>query len=576
MQAPLVIDDFLENLDRSGLLSADQTAAAIDRLKLRAQATARDTARLLVREGLLTRFQAERLLEGRYRGFFIDHYKVLELLGAGGMACLYLAEDMQSGQRVAIKVLYDRHKNDAGMLARLKLEALAGKRLRHASIIRTLEINLTDDVFGEVYYLVMEFVEGINLEELINLKGPLHWRQAADFARQAAACLHHAHASGMVHRDVKPGNLLVDRAGVVRILDFGLALMDSAEDEEFSLAMIFGHNCLGTADYISPEQSLDSFAVDARTDIYSLGCTLYVALSGKLPYPTTSTTEKLEGHRTRPAPPVRSFAPEIPVELAAVLEKMMAKRPDDRYQTMAEVGAALAPFALRQTVDFDFPQVLAWRAKQARHRFAAQRRHQGSSVASSSWALTGLASTSTRRLPQVNADTSVERRKVRSDSLSSIESALNDPQAEASLSRPEAAAAEQTGDGTCLVALDKEGARIPLTGYRMLVGRDADCDLRLGSYQVSGHHCELRREGAAWRAVDLGSKNGIQINGIEVQDQLLNAGDRLSIARQHHFRIEYPPSAAVVSSSRILVWLVAATIVAALGTTGLYLFRWLI
>src|SRR6185436_13389305 len=147
---------------------------------------------------------------------------------------------------------------------------------------------------------------------------------------------------------------------------FGLALMDSAEDDEFSLAMIFGHNCLGTADYIAPEQTYDSFAVDARADIYSLGCMLYVALTARLPYPITSTIEKLEGHRNRQAPPLRGIAPEVPAELAAVVEKMMAKRPDDRYRSMAEVMKALAPFARRAPVDFDFPQMLAARAKEAR------------------------------------------------------------------------------------------------------------------------------------------------------------------------------------------------------------------
>ena len=129
------------------------------------------------------------------------------------MACLYLAEDTQSGERVALKVLSDKHKADAGMLTRLKIEAKAGKKLDHSGIIRTFGINRTDDVFGEVFYLVMEYVEGINLEELINLKGPIPWQQASDFIRQAAAGLQHAHSAGLIHRDVKPGNLLVDAQG---------------------------------------------------------------------------------------------------------------------------------------------------------------------------------------------------------------------------------------------------------------------------------------------------------------------------------------------------------------------------
>lgn len=576
MEPPLAADSFIELLDRSGLLSADDLAAARDSIIARVQSNARDAARLLVHDGYLTRFQAERLLEGRYRGFFIDHYKVLEVLGAGGMACLYLAEDARSGQQVAIKVLYDRHKTDAGMLARLKLEALAGKLLHHGGIVRTLDIRLTDDVFGEVYYLVMEFVEGVNLEELINLKGALPWRQAADLVRQAAAALAHAHASGMIHRDVKPGNLLVDRHGSVKILDFGLALMNSAEAEaeEFSLAMIFGHNCLGTADYISPEQSLDSFAVDPRTDIYSLGCTLYVALTAKLPYPVSSTVDKLEGHRTRTAPPLRSIVPETPVALAAVVEKMMAKNPADRYQSMAEVIAALAAFAARQPVDFDFPQVLAWRAKQARRRFAAQRgRATSGSVASSSWALAGLASTSTRRLPQAAADTSVERRTKPPESLVELDAPFEAGAAQGSLSRPELNQSDGGAAGPMLLALDKDAKRFPLEGYRITIGRDPACDIPLSSSQVSGTHCELRREGGAWRVVDLDSKNGVQVNGVAVRDHLLNPGDRLSVAKQHHFLVQYAPTAPLCGG-RLLVWILSGVVALALAMTGFYFAQW--
>src|SRR5262249_32894933 len=210
MEAPLVADSFLAMLKKSGLLPADEVDAAVARFHLGVDPVAKDLARAFVRDGLLTRFQAERVLEGRYRGFFIDHFKVLEILGAGGMACLYLAEDIETGRQVALKVLADIYKADASMLTRLKIEARAGDQLNHSGIIRTSGVHQTDDVFGEVWYLVMEYVEGINLEELINLKGPIPVAQACDFVRQAAAGLQHAHAAGMVHRDVKPGNLLVD------------------------------------------------------------------------------------------------------------------------------------------------------------------------------------------------------------------------------------------------------------------------------------------------------------------------------------------------------------------------------
>ncbi len=544
METPLVADPFLTLLKKSGLLPPEQVAAAVERFDLSEPHVSKDFARAFVREGLLTRFQAERLLEGRYRGFFIDHYKVLEILGAGGMSCLYLAEDMKNGEHVALKVLSDAHKGDAAMLARLKIEARAGQRLKHSGIIRTEGIHGTDDVFGEVWYLVMEYVEGINLEELINLQGPIPVAQACDFIWQAAAGLQHAHAAGLVHRDVKPGNLLVDRRGNVKILDFGLALLDGEEAsaDEFSLAMIFGHSCLGTADYIAPEQSRDSYAVDTRADIYSLGCTLYVALSGKLPFPMASSCQKLEGHRQLPPPPLREIAKEVSEELAAIVEKMMAKRPEDRYQTMAEVAEALTPFIRRQPVEFDFPKVLAWRAKEARRRFAAQRKRSDSFASGPAKRLPGskysLRSSSTKRLLQAVADTAIEPLPRGAGTAISLIAPFDGARDEASLSCPEAALVAGH-HGPVLVPLD-DGPPIPLFGNPIVIGRGPECDVRIASSQVSGKHCELRSDGAVWWVVDLGSKNGTQVNGGQVTEQILKPGDRLSLSRQHHFRIDYP------------------------------------
>lgn len=572
METPLVADSFVALLKKSGLLPAEQVDTALDRFALRDDAAPKDFAWAFLRAGLLTRFQAERLLEGRFRGFFIDRYKVLEILGAGGMACLYLAEDTQSGERVALKVLSDKHKTDAGMLTRLKIEAKAGKKLDHSGIIRTFGINRTDDVFGEVFYLVMEYVEGINLEELINLKGPIPWQQASDFIRQAAAGLQHAHSAGLVHRDVKPGNLLVDARGVVKIFDFGLALLDSHEDaDEFSLAMIFGHSCLGTADYIAPEQSVDSFAVDTRADIYSLGCTLYVLLTGKLPYPMPMSSQKLDGHRFRDAPPIRESAPGVPVELAAVVDKMMAKKPADRYQTMAEVVEALASFSRRQPVEFDFPKILTWRAKLARRRFAGNLRtgdsSRGGPRSSSNLSKHSLQSASTKRLPQATADTAVSPVSRETSDAVSLVAPFDGSRDDASLSRPELTATVPQ-QGPLLVSLDG-GQPVPLQGNRVVIGRDQECDIAISSGLVSGRHCELQFNGSAWRVVDLGSKNGTQVNGAPVSDQVLKPGDRLSLSCQHHFLIEYAPPS-VLAPKLLIRGALLATIAAALVLAGAY------
>jgi serine/threonine-protein kinase len=575
MAIPLLAPDaFVGLLKRSGLLPDDQIAAALSRFNLPDDAPAKDVAREFVRHGLITRFQAERLLEERFRGFFIDGYKVLEILGAGGMACLYLAEDMQSAERVALKVLSDKHKDDAGMLTRLKIEARAGNRLKHSGIIHTFGIHRTDDVFGEAWYLVMEYVEGINLEELINLSGPIPAAQACDFTWQAAAALQHAHSLGIIHRDVKPGNLLVDARGTIKILDFGLALLpgDDAAADEFSLAMIFGHSCLGTADYIAPEQSLDSYAVDHRADIYSLGCTLYVALSGKLPYPMASSCQKLEGHRHRLAAPLSQIAKGVPGELIAVVEKMMAKRPEDRYQSMSEVVEALTPFARRQPVEFDFPKILAWRARDARRRFAGQRRTGGSSTVQprlSKPSKHSLHSASTKRLPEASADTAINPLVTRERSAISLTAPFEGTREEVLLSRPEAPLVAPRGPALTPLG---GGPPVPLVGPTVTIGRNPECDVCIASTQVSTRHCELRTDGNFWYVVDLGSKNGTEVNGSQVTEQILYPGDRLSLAQQFHYRIDYPADARP-SDGRLSQWALLGAVAAALALTAFFVWR---
>jgi eukaryotic-like serine/threonine-protein kinase len=540
MDTPLLADSFVTLLKKSGLVPDELIEPTLASLGVEDASPAKEVARGFLKRGLLTRFQAERLLEGRFRGFFIDRYKVLEILGAGGMACLYLAEDLESGALVALKVISDKHKSDAGMLTRLKIEARAGKKLNHPGIIRTFDIHKTDDVFGEAFYLVMEYVEGVNLEELINLKGPIQWEQAADFIRQAAAGLGHAHSSGLIHRDVKPGNLLVDARGTVRILDFGLALLDSHEDaDEFSLAMIFGHSCLGTADYIAPEQSVDSFAVDSRADVYGLGCTLYVALTGKLPYPMAASSQKLEGHRRQAPPPVRTLAPTVPEGLALVVDKMMAKLPSERYQSMAAVVEALSPFARRQPVEFDFPKVLAWRAKDARRRTAGIRRTGGSSGAalSTNPSKQNLRSASTRRFPEAAAETAVApESEARRDAVSLV-APFDGAGPDASLSRPELPAPGGR-QGPVLVALNG-GPDVALHGRRFVIGRSDDSDLQISSGMVSGKHCELLFDGSVWRIRDLESKNGTQVHGASITEQVLMPGAQFTIAQQYHYRLVY-------------------------------------
>ncbi len=362
MQAPVAAKDFFELIEKSGLLSSMQVRKVQEKLAIEPWVQAEDTARRLVRERVITPFQAERLMEGRYRGLVIDRYRIRELLGFGGMGCVFIAEDPQEDRKVAIKVMSAEHALDPGMLARLKLEAIAGMRLDHPNIIKTYRVDST----GAVHFLVMELVRGISLHELVALFGAMKWPSACDFAVQAAEALHAAHRKGIFHRDIKPANFLIEQSGFARILDFGLALINDDADEEFSLSMVFGHDCLGTPDYIAPEQSVDSRKIDQRADIYSLGATLFVALTAHVPFAEKTTRAKLEAHRTKTPRNVCELRPEIPPEIGAIIAKMLQKDPAKRYQSMAEVIAAFKPFAQRQEIKFDFRELVTLRAKQAK------------------------------------------------------------------------------------------------------------------------------------------------------------------------------------------------------------------
>jgi len=315
----------------------------------------------LMLKGILTRFQTQWLLEGKFEDFNVDEYRIVDILGTGGMGWLYVGVNQNTGEKSAVKVISKQMETD--YLTRFKLEARAGLLLNHPNIVRTIKLGETDDIL----YVAMELVEGISLQELIMRQGSIPWPQACSLLAQAAAGLQHAHEKGMVHRDIKPGNLLVKKNGTVKVLDFGLALMDRDEDE-FTLAMISGQGCVGTADYIAPEQTIDSFAVDPRADIYSLGCTIYCALTGSVPFPGESVAKKLRAHRTKTAQAVRQIRPEVPAAVEEIVAKMMARKPSDRYATATEVVSALKPHARQDSASFDFAKVLAQRAAEARER----------------------------------------------------------------------------------------------------------------------------------------------------------------------------------------------------------------
>jgi serine/threonine protein kinase len=341
MPAPTTIDQFLDLLPRSGLVQEDKLKAYLDKLRT-AKALPEAPAQLaqsMVRDGLLTRFQADQLLQGKSKGYTIaGKYRLLEHLGSGGMGSVYLCEHTALRRRVAIKVLPIARAKEASYLERFYREARAVAALDHPNIVRAHDV----DHDGKLHFLVMEFVDGASLQEIVSRHGPLDPVRAAHYLAQAALGLQHAFEAGLIHRDIKPANVLIDRGGTVKILDLGLSRFFHDDD---NLSKRFDETVLGTSDYLAPEQTLDS-NVDVRADIYSLGATFYYCLTGETLFGKGGTpAQKLIWHQIRQPRPIRSLRSAVPAELAEVIEqKMLAKDPAKRFQQPHEIFEALAPW----------------------------------------------------------------------------------------------------------------------------------------------------------------------------------------------------------------------------------------
>ena len=292
-------------------------------------------ADLLIEEKLITRWQADKLLAGKHRGFRLGKYKLLGQIGKGGMSSVYLAEHELMRRRVAIKVLPSSRVNDSSYLERFRLEARAVAKMDDPNIVRAYDI----DNDGQIHYIVMEYVEGQDLHQIVVGGGPVDYDTAADYIAQVANGLQHAHDMGLVHRDIKPANCLVDKHGTVKLLDLGLAKL--TEDDSASLTMANEENVLGTADYLAPEQALNSHEADSRSDIYSLGCTLYFLLTGSPPFPEGSISERLLKHQTARPDSIFKVRADAPPSLVEICEIMMSKKPAERFQSAGEVAGQL-------------------------------------------------------------------------------------------------------------------------------------------------------------------------------------------------------------------------------------------
>jgi hypothetical protein len=323
------VQAFLQTLHQSGLLSREQIRDALAACPAEAQTNAARLAEYCVASGLLTRFQADKLLEGVTVGLVLGPYHVLSPIGRGGMGTVYLARDNRNRELVALKVLPPkRAKQDEVTLARFRREMDLARVVCHPRITQTYEVGVVQGI----YYIAMEYVAGRSLAQYLHEVGTLPVGRAARVAIEIAEGLEQAHARGLIHRDLKPSNVMLTHDGHCKILDFGLAIMQDEEPPgDISITGGKGY-VVGTMDYISPEQAEDPLQVDPRSDLYSLGCSLYRMTAGRVPFPGGNGLQKIMRHRTELAPLVHTLNPDIPREFSELIARFMAKDPSDRPQ----------------------------------------------------------------------------------------------------------------------------------------------------------------------------------------------------------------------------------------------------
>ncbi|QDU31403.1 Serine/threonine-protein kinase PrkC [Anatilimnocola aggregata] len=337
---PQTADQFAKALIAAGLSSADEIKSLWSSLPAGSRPKDGETfAKVLIEREKLTKFQAEELLSGSQTPLVLGDYVLLAKIGAGGMGQVFKAHHRRMKRLAAIKLLPTSLTKDEAAIKRFEREVEAAAKLTHPNIVQTYDAG----VQRGVWYLVMEYVEGRDLSGVVAHEGPLPVARAIDYIRQSAKGLAFAHENGVVHRDIKPANLLLDKKGTIKILDMGLARFEDGVAAQEGLTK--SGDVMGTVDYMAPEQAFDTRHADARADTYSLGCTLYRLLTGQNMYDGETMVQKLMGHQSKPIPSLATQRPDTPKALVTIFERMVAKKPADRYQTMAEVEAALALLA---------------------------------------------------------------------------------------------------------------------------------------------------------------------------------------------------------------------------------------
>jgi serine/threonine-protein kinase len=333
-------------------------------------------AKYLVQRGWLTVYQVNQILADRAQELVYGPYIILDRIGEGGVSQVFKARHTGKNCVVALKVIREELLSNQEAYARFQREMHAVASLSHPNIVSSID----SDLEGHANFFAMEYVEGTDLGKLVQLTGPLKIPIACDYIRQAALGLQHAHEHGLVHRDIKPPNLFLTGAtlpsappapsrtgtgtlesgsgsiptvtgkGEIKILDMGLARLREANTPtgEQVVALTQEGTMMGTPDYLAPEQARNAKTADIRSDIYSLGCTFYFLLTGQPPFPGNSVMQKLFQHQKEEPKPIESIRSNVPPGLSAILKKMMAKQPAERYHTPGEIANALTPFCQPQ------------------------------------------------------------------------------------------------------------------------------------------------------------------------------------------------------------------------------------
>jgi serine/threonine protein kinase len=348
--------ELLDALGHYQVLSAAQLAETNGEWKANGP-DSRVLARTLLQRGWLTPYQVNQLLQGRGQELLLGPYLLLERLGEGGAGQVFKARHQKMGRVVALKLIRKELLADAEIVSRFYREIQVLSQLNHPNVVHAFDAGPLPPARGTpvpaTHFLAMEYVEGTDLGRLVKQGGPLPALQACAYIRQAALGLQHAHQRGLVHRDIKPHNLIMSvRDGLIKVADLGLARLPRATSDEVTAALSGGQAggtltpqnavLMGTADYLAPEQAVDFHSADIRADIYSLGCTLYYLLTGRPPFPAATLAEKVLRHQQAEPPDLQKLRADVPTGLVPIARRMLAKRPADRYQTPGQVADALA------------------------------------------------------------------------------------------------------------------------------------------------------------------------------------------------------------------------------------------